>query len=82
MNPLTPLPASYSNRFSLNWVDIEKLWRTVLTSGIGYFLTLGVPALMNKHWVIDGTDYTAVVWAATPIIADALRRFLSGFPKD
>ncbi len=79
---LGTLPASTSPRFSLNTIDFEKLFRDALTWALGYFVTFGVPYLLGRKWVIDGTDYTALVGAITPLLANAARRFLSAAPKE
>lgn len=82
MNPLAALPPSTSAQYSLNSLDWKKIRRMMLIQGGGLFLTLGVPWLLNFHYVLGGTDYTAEVLVVVNGVAEALRRFLSAAPKD
>ncbi len=82
MNPLTPLPASNSQQFSLNKIDWQKILRAALVQGASLVLALGVPALLNFKYVFKGTDYTPIVLLVVNGGAEALRRFVTGKPKD
>jgi hypothetical protein len=77
MNPLGALPASSSAGKSLNRVDWMKLVRMAIIQILSAFLTLGVPYLLGQMWVFGGHDYTPVVITLTPIVAEAIRRYLS-----
>ncbi len=82
MNPLGSLPPSNSPQGTLNKTDWKKIGRMMLIQGIGLFVTLGVPLLLNFHYVIAGTDYTPEVLVVVNGVAEVLRRFLSSSPKD
>jgi hypothetical protein len=81
MNPLTPLPASNSQQFSLNKVDWQKIARAAMVQAASLFLTLGVPWLLNFKYMYRGTDYTPMVLLVVNGAAEALRRFVSGRPQ-
>ena len=78
MNPLGQLPASTSPRFSLDSTDLQKAFRMLLMQAAGFFLTIGVPYLTGHKWQYDGMDYTAIVLAVTPVLAELVRRWLAG----
>jgi glycerol uptake facilitator-like aquaporin len=85
MNPVGALgniPPSHSQQFTLSKIDWQKILRMLLVQVIGIFLSAGVPALLNWHYVYKGVDYTAVVVVVVNTLAEAARRFLSGQPKD
>jgi hypothetical protein len=82
MNPLGALPASTSRQFSLNAIDWKKILRLLLVQILGLFLSTGVPALLGYHYVFNGVDYTGSVVIVVSTLAEALRRFLAGQPRN
>lgn len=82
MNPLGALPASTSKQFSLSALDWKKLLRLLLIQILGLFLSTGVPALLGYHYVFGGVDYTGFVVIIVGTLAEAVRRFLAGQPRN
>jgi hypothetical protein len=81
VNPLGSLPGASSPQFALNELDWRKILRGALVLTVGSFVTYGVPWLAGFKYVINGTDYTAIVLIVVNGLAEAARRFLSGAPK-
>jgi hypothetical protein len=82
MNPLKALPASTSKQFSLSLLDWKKILRAAIVQLLALFLSAGVPALLQWHYVFRGVDYTGIVVTLVGLVAEALRRFLAAQPKD
>ena len=81
MNPLAPIIGPQSQRFSLNWTDVRKVFRFLFVQAVGLFLTLGVPKLLQFTYVYKGVDYTPYVLILVNSSAEAARRFLASPPK-
>jgi len=76
-NPLGSLPASNSQRFTLNSIDWLKILRYLLIQAIGGFIGIA-PTLMGERYVIFGQDVTQYVILLIPVLVEAGRRFMAG----
>lgn len=76
MNPLGPLPASTSPKFSLQSLDLQKIGRFTLVQGIGAFATYA-PMLAGYKYEFGGIDFTPFVVSGVPVLVEAARRWLT-----
>jgi len=77
MNPLGQLPASNSQQFSLDQLDLQKLGRSAIIFGAAWLVS-AIGAAAGLHYTFHGQDVTGAVVILLGIAGDALRRFLAG----